>query len=274
MDLRLSAWPLGFCLAALSVACGSTAAADGSGSTGGPGTAGASEAGGGSEGRAGGSGAGSGVIDTSAGSGGLAAAQAGGSAGGASSTGGVVRCDTPSAVGLAADPRVQRTVQGTSQTSTDSCDADGNLVDYYCETKQTCTIPGPDPLPNCTSVNTGNVLSQAYDCSGHCVNGTCESRCPTFGDLMSYVAVDAATGSATLENQTDHRRYVCQLSFDAANDNYDCKTGPMPGAKVKMLAQGLKSSYCTGGNFGGFGVGAEDAVLSDPPTCDYDCVIP
>jgi hypothetical protein len=181
-----------------------------------------------------------------------------------------------SSLGLTTDPRARRTVQGTSQTSTDGCDADGNLVDYYCEAKQTCTIPPgqPDPLPLCTFTNTGNVLSQTYDCSGHCLNGACEARCPTFGDLMSYVSVDAETGSVTLENQTDHRRYACQLSFDAPNDSFDCKTGPMPGLIVKMLSQGLKSSYCTGGNFGAFGVGAEAASSSGPTTCDYDCVIP
>jgi hypothetical protein len=123
-------------------------------------------------------------------------------------------------------------------------------------------------------MNTGKVVSKSYDCSGHCLNGTCSDRCPTFGDLLTYVAVDAATGAATFENQTDHRRYTCQLTFDESGDSYDCKTGPSVGLAVKMTAQGLKSSTCTGGDFGGFGIGPTGALATDPPTCDYECEIP
>lgn len=123
-------------------------------------------------------------------------------------------------------------------------------------------------------MNTGKVISQTYDCSGHCVNGTCAAHCPTFTDLLSYIAVDSATGAATFENQTGHRRYVCQLEFDFPNDTYDCKADPTVGLVVKMVSQGLKTFLCTGGDFGAFGVGATDAGPIGGERCEYECVIP
>ena len=47
---------------------------------------------------------------------------------------------------------------------------------------------------------------------GHSVNGTCAAHCPAFGDLLTSIAFDSTTGAATLENQTDHRRYICVSS--------------------------------------------------------------
>ena len=106
------------------------------------------------------------------------------------------------------------------------------------------------------------------------MNGACYARCPNFGDLMTYITVDSASGDATLQNQTDLRTYVCKLIFDAPGDNYDCKTGPEPGFVVKMVTQGLRSQYCTGGDFGGFGVNDKSASLSQTEKCGYGCVLP
>jgi hypothetical protein len=263
-------WPL---LLALS-ACGNASSSEDSNGAGGANSAGANSAGTHSVGGAGasaGDSAGAGREANGGAGGGVAGVTNGGS-----STGGTVQCAAQGVVVYTTDPQVQKTVQGTNGTFVDSCDAQGNLTDYYCETMQTCTFPTPqpDPLPMCTSMNTGKVVSNSYDCSGHCMNGTCSDRCPTFGDVLTYVTVDAATGAATFENQTDHRRYGCQLTFDASGDTYDCKTGPSVGLAVKMTAQGLKSWTCTGGDFGALGIGPTDALSTDPPTCDYDCVIP
>jgi hypothetical protein len=273
------AWSLVIASIGLSAACGnastsqdSNAVAGASVETGGASAAGASA--GGADAVGGGTAggwAGAGHDTT----GGAGMGSAGASNGGAS-TGGAVQCSSNGLAGDTTDPQLQRTVQGVNGTFVDSCDAQGNLMDYYCETMQTCTFgtPQPDPIPMCTSMNTGKVSSKSYDCSGHCVNGTCSDRCPAFGDLLTYLTVDKATGAATFENQTDHRRYACQLTFDASGDSYNCTTDPTVGLVVKMIAQGLKSLTCTGGDFGSFGIGPMSALSTDPQTCDYECTIP
>jgi hypothetical protein len=187
--------------------------------------------------------------------------------------GSVFKCGAGPVVGEASDPGIKRTVQGTNGTFTDQCDGAGNLVDFQCESQMNCMPgPGPDPLPICTMTDTGKVLSQSYDCSGHCADGTCYSRCPVLGDLLTYISVDSTTGDATLENQTDHHRYVCRLGFDAPGDAYDCKNQLMSGSVVEMVTQG--SQFCTGGPFGAFGVGAPGDASIGSDRCDYDCDVP
>jgi hypothetical protein len=102
------------------------------------------------------------------------------------------------------DPAVQDTLSGTNGVFTDSCDPQGNLVDYSCETATTC---GPGPNPGCSMVDTGRVVPQSIDCSGHCVNGRCDGRCPSIGQGYHFVAVGPA-GAATLMNDSDGRTYV------------------------------------------------------------------
>lgn len=68
------------------------------------------------------------------------------------------------------------------------------------------------------------------------------------------------------------QRVVCRLSFDESSDSYDCKSGSTVGSVAKMVAQGLKSQFCTGAAFGSFGVAATDANAATAiPRCDYDC---
>jgi hypothetical protein len=177
-----------------------------------------------------------------------------------------------------ATPMVPRSVDGTNGTFTDHCDNTGNLVAYSCEAMTTCVLAPSgqaDPLPQCKTTETGKVVAQTFDCSGHCMAGGCYARCPAVNDLFSYVSIDGATGDATLEDQTDRRRYICKLVFNGAKDGYDCKSGPMPGALAMMVGQGLKSTFCTGGAIGTIGLDAPDAgTAAGSGRCAYDCTVP
>ncbi len=168
------------------------------------------------------------------------------------------------------DPSVQDTVRGTNGVFVDSCDPSGNLVDYLCETKNVC---GPGPNPGCTEVATGAVISQNVDCSGHCTDGRCDGRCPTYDQRVSFVSVGMA-GAATIHNDTDGRTYACTLTFDAPNDSFDCTTGPHPGSMATITSLGLHGTYCTGKDFGSFGVMFDGVSSPGNEACTYGCSIP
>jgi len=173
-------------------------------------------------------------------------------------------------------PAIRRSLRGTNGTFVDSCDDSGNLVDYECETKQVCD--GPWPNPTCTSEYTGNVIPQTYDCNGHCHDGACVARCPAPGDVLTYAAVDTFTGSVTFLNRRERLTYPCKLEFDVPDDSYDCKLDPMMGSAVHVVWQWLRTGYCTGGDFGTFGVDAVRASSLDAgateSTCTYSCTLP
>lgn len=165
-------WSLSLPLGVLSSACGSSSSDATASSAGASGVAAGNAGGSGAAaGGAGGNGvaassAGSGVAAASAGanSGGTGGANVGDSTGGsghdanggvggtpALSTGGStglsIQCSASASAGLTSNPEVQRTVQGTNGTFVDSCDAQGNLTDYSCESMQTCTYGNPNQTP-------------------------------------------------------------------------------------------------------------------------------
>jgi hypothetical protein len=180
-------------------------------------------------------------------------------------------CGIEDPAGYILDPEVPGVVQGSNGTFADACDDDGNLIEYLCESRLLC---GPGPNPACNSMNTGLVISELIDCSGHCSGAACAARCPNFGDRLVYRSFDPANGAATLENQTDQRSYECELSDDTADDGYDCLTAPTVGSEVKMVTQGLQTSQCTGGGFGTIGVTDLSASDQDWHRCAYACAIP
>ena len=148
---------------------------------------------------------------------------------------------------------------GTNGSFTDECDADGNLLEYVCETMQVCVDP---PNPICTYPQTGAVVPRPFDCDGQCVDGTCNSRCAAFGDMLVWVEVGPDT--AVFDSAADDRRLSCMLLFDAANDTFDCNTSPQPGDATTITSLGLHGSWCTGGEWGNIGIG-------DPEQCAYAC---
>jgi hypothetical protein len=87
------------------------------------------------------------------------------------------------------------------------------------------------------------------------------------------VSIDAA-GNPVLDNTGDGRRYACTLSFDSARDAFDCKTGPRAEMTATITTLGLHGSFCTGADFGGFGVRFDGVPTPDNESCSYACSIP
>jgi len=246
-------------------ACGETSsggqahAVDGSAAAGGAvGHAGASgEAG--SAGSVGAVGSGGNAATGGAGGGGKAGAMDGGGTGGSAGVKSLNCTPDSGATQNDIDPATRKTISGTNGSFTDSCDGALNLLEYSCKTIAICSDP---PNPSCTYVQTGEVISQPFDCGGTCKDGACASRCPAHGDTLSYLSV-AADGGAKFRNESDGRVYECQLIFDAPNDAYDCKTGPTVGQRSVITSLGLRATFCTGGEFGNLGIGG----------CSYACRI-
>jgi hypothetical protein len=155
------------------------------------------------------------------------------------------------------DPEERERTIGDNGTFEDACDADGNLIEYVCETQEMCE---GFPNPACTTFLTGNVIEQLLNCSGHCVDATCEARCPAFDDIVRYLSIDAS-GNPELLNVTDGRNYSCDLIFDAGG----C-TSIVAGAERVITSLGLRGGPCTGADFGNIGT-------SDPQQCSYRCDI-
>jgi hypothetical protein len=168
------------------------------------------------------------------------------------------------------DPSTPSEVHATNGTFIDSCTPAGDLTDYTCEAVAVC---GPGPNPRCDAYETGRATPNAVDCAGHCINGACDGRCPTFNQVLRFVTV-SPSGDAVLDNTIDGRRYTCSVSFDSPHDTFDCKTGPQPGMTATITSLGLHGSYCTGANFGGFGVKFANVANPDNESCTYACSVP
>jgi hypothetical protein len=170
-----------------------------------------------------------------------------------------VECTADAAEGDESNtPDEQKSHSGENGVYVDECNSDGDLTLYACETDYVCDSNFPNP--GCTFVQTGNVAPVTMDCDGQCVSGTCDSRCPAYDDVLTYLSV-AANGDATFENSADGRKYTCELSFDQSNDTYDCVDDPVVGDTIEVWSIGLIGTYCTGGAWGGFGI----------TECSYGC---
>jgi hypothetical protein len=159
------------------------------------------------------------------------------------------------------DPEHQHTVTGENGSFTDECDRNGNLLEYVCEVISECVDP---PNPICNYYQSGDAVALMFDCAGTCMDGTCVARCPDFGDILEYVAIDG--DAVTLSNQNDGRSYDCVLSFDNASDSYDCSTEPTVGATTVVGSLGLGGPWCTGTQAFNVGTG-------DPQQCTYMCTM-
>jgi hypothetical protein len=166
-------------------------------------------------------------------------------------------CETLEQANSSLDPEERERTIGDNGTFEDTCAADGNLIEYVCETQIVCEGA---PNPACTTLLTGNATEQVLNCSGHCVDGTCEARCPAVGDVIRYLSVDAS-GNPELSNVTDGRQYSCDLIFDAGG----C-TSIVADTERVITSLGLRGGPCTGADFGNIGT-------SDPQQCSYRCDI-
>jgi len=156
------------------------------------------------------------------------------------------------------NPDEKKEIEGKNGTFVDECDANGNLVEYVCDTVTEC---GPPPNPDCDTFQTGEVIPMEFDCDGTCVDGTCVSRCPDFGDMLEYIAVGP---TVVFRNLEDSRLYSCTLIFDIQSDNYDCATDPAVDDQTVVHSLGLQTEWCTGGAIGNIGTG-------NPQQCTYSC---
>jgi hypothetical protein len=156
------------------------------------------------------------------------------------------------------NPDEKKGIEGDNGTFVDECDANGNLVEYVCDVVTEC---GPPPNPDCETYQTGQVIPMEFDCDGTCVDGTCVSRCPDFGDMLEYIAVGP---TVVFRNLEDSRLYSCNLIFDIQNDNYDCTNDPAVSDETVVYSLGLQTEWCTGGAIGNIGTG-------NPQQCTYSC---
>ena len=168
------------------------------------------------------------------------------------------------------DPSVQDTLHGTNGVFTDACDSMGNLVDYSCETLQTC---GPGPNPDCTPYETGKVISTNLDCAGHCVDGRCDGRCPTESQRITFTSSADGAGNIAIHNDTAGRSYVCIVLYDNPGDSFDCTTGPHAGLQGTVTGLGLHGDWCTGKDFGNIAVSVDGAPSPTFESCAFGCGI-
>jgi hypothetical protein len=188
-----------------------------------------------------------------------------------SPVGGSVLCspDAGTASSTYSDPAVAMSWMGTNGTFADACDEAGNLTKYSCDVTLICS---GGVNPECNDVDTGAVKPWAIDCSGHCANGTCPSRCPTFGDTLTVESVDPA-GDVTLVDSVDGRSFACVLSQDMASDGFDCASDVHAGLQSTFSSQGLAGPYCTGADIGSIGLCYPGATSCPGQNCTYACSV-
>lgn len=160
-------------------------------------------------------------------------------------------------------PEVRHTWSGSNGTFADSCDANGNLVEYGCAGQEAPCNGGPDPN-GCDGplVNTGVVAAPTVlDCGGTCHDGRCDGRCPQQGDRVTLEGTDT-DGNVVVRNDSQGRVYSCQ------SDQSEACTPATGGQTGTIGGLGLGPGYCTGSAFGSFQV-----ALDSGGTCSYACSI-
>jgi len=172
-----------------------------------------------------------------------------------------------SRLGSLLDPGTANATVGVDASFTDRCDADGNLIEYRCETEVAACFFGGSGLSPVRPIETGGVVPEVLDCNGNCANGSCPARCPQYFDPLEFIAVGEDT--TRFRNGADESLYDCEVIFDAANDEFDCATDPMVGDEAQIVSLGSTPFHCTSGTVGAFGV----ALPADPgqQVCGYQC---
>ncbi|MGH7435119.1 MAG: hypothetical protein ACRENE_05555 [Polyangiaceae bacterium] len=161
-------------------------------------------------------------------------------------------------------PEIGHTYLGSNGTVTDSCDPNGNLLEYQCASQQPPCRSGQNGCDG-PLVNTGAVVTSPtrIDCLGTCQQGRCDGRCPQQGDHVTVVQ-EQAGGSSVIHNDSDGRMYTC--THDGANAA-NC-TSLREGQPGTVGALGLQGAYCTGTN-----IGLVELTLPSIGTCGYACSI-
>jgi hypothetical protein len=191
-----------------------------------------------------------------------------GSAGSAGTSG----CTDPDASPFPGEYQTKTTTTGTNGAFTDSCDANGNLIEERCEA---LPIPGlscvnPNPDPRCGDrIPTGLVVAVTIDCGGTCVDGACTSYCPMVGADLSYVAVDPSQKTASLVNPANGAQYNCTLRTDWQPGGYDCLVDPTPGEKMTVTYYQSQTAFCVANEAVRIQVGLAGGTTTE---CEYQCI--
>ena len=168
----------------------------------------------------------------------------------------------------------------------DHCDANGDLVQYQCETiamldpncayyDSALPLPSSVVAPNCgyVYVPTGNVIEGVYACAGRCQDAACPDECPDYDEKVTYLAIDPSTGRAEFSFPRFNKTLDCELIFDRDSDGYDCMLDPQPNREVDLPSLGLSSLYCLEGDIGN--IGMDDPTHGGIEECAYRCdVVP
>lgn len=190
------------------------------------------------------------------GQGGAAGAPAGGSAGlagaglGGGGAGGMGCIDPDGNDARGDGSLVRSTAEGTNGSFTDSCDEDGNLVEYSCElgpcVSARIAVPyagrggypqgGSGGLPTC---QTGMVVSRTIECGGRCEEGTCFGWCAGQGAVFEVTDVTAERAAMT----KDDYEYSCEVVFQ--REGYDCLGQGLVGREIVVTSLGACTAEAT-----------------------------
>jgi hypothetical protein len=115
--------------------------------------------------------------------------------------------------------RVLGTTTGLTETKSDSCDANGDLVQHRCEIlPSTDCAPCAGECPSCVE-HTGRLIAVPFDCGGGCSAGVCDSWCPEPSDILNFETGSDST--LVVENETSGRRYSCIPHPDGESGCFD-----------------------------------------------------
>jgi hypothetical protein len=156
--------------------------------------------------------------------------------------------------------------QGVNGSFTDSCDENGNLVEYMCE-QTGCGFPqgsntGTAIVLPCLPAQSGKVVPIAVDCGGRCDKGACLQWCPSYGDSITVGSVSG--GQVVIKDAERAAVYTCTVAF--AVDGYDCASPDL--AKRKLSVYSLGTCTATEVVFG-----VDDATNPEVQECTYDCAV-
>jgi hypothetical protein len=72
-----------------------------------------------------------------------------------------------------------------------------------------------------------------------------------------------------LENLTVQRTYSCTITFDRADDGYDCAAPERMGTMVEVYSLGISSLFCADATLGN--IGTDDPANDLMQECTFNC---
>ncbi len=238
-----------------------TAGTGGSGAT--PGAGGSAGSGTGGTAAVGGAGAIGGVAGAAA----VGGVPPGGMGGGAGSV--AVNCVDPD-VGMqgTAAWTVRATTTGENGSFTDTCDENGNLIEYLCETA-TCGFDTAGAVPAaggssdvgvpCQPITSRFVISTSVNCAGRCVEGACNWFCASQGDTLTVV--EAPGDHVTFED--GGTILDCKPLVELGG--FECLSPALLGHTMSVVSLGNCTAQSTV-------LGADDATTTPGEDCAYECI--